>query len=100
MFVSTSKGNEVYSLSVYNKAQKYTRPLTAPTQNNWFKGLQKLPAVPEEGEMPEPVDTRLPEFKPPKDLNLIQRGAIDGYRQEQISEINSIKERLAKDNCP
>lgn len=69
-------------MSVYNKAEKYARPLTAPTSNNWFKGMQKLPAVPEETEAPEPVDTRLPDFKPPKGLNPIARGAIDGFRLE------------------
>ncbi len=31
VFVSSSKGAETYSLSLYNKANKYARPLTAPT---------------------------------------------------------------------
>ena len=31
---------------------------------------------------------------------MISRGTIDGYRLEQLNQIESIKERLAKDNCP
>ena len=100
VFVSSSKGNEAYSLSVYNRADKFSRPQTAPVQNNWFKGMQKLPAVPEEEENQAPPDTRLPDFKVPKELQPIGRGAIDGYRLEQINEIESIKEKLARDNCP
>jgi len=98
VFVSSSKGAEAYSLSLYNRADKYARPLTAPTQNNWFRGMEKLAPVPEEEQ--EPKDTRLPEFQQKPELQKISRAAIDGYRLEQISEIESIKEKLAKDNCP
>eukprot|EP00347_Sterkiella_histriomuscorum_P008883 403343381 len=99
VFVSSSKGSDAYSLSVYNRAEKFARPLTAPTQNNWFKGMQKLQPVPEEEETQVP-DTRFPDFKVPKELQPISRGAIDGFRLEQVNEIESIKERLARDNCP
>ena len=57
--------------------------------------MQKLPVVPEEEEI---KDTRLPDFKNPEGINLVSRGGVDGYRQEQANEIESIKERLAKDN--
>lgn len=33
-------------------------------------------------------------------MQKISRGGIDGYRLEQINEIESIKERLARDHCP
>lgn len=72
--------------------------MTAPTSNNWFKGMEKLAPVPEEGE--EPKDTRLPDFQQKPDLQKAARGAIDGYRLEQINEIESIKEKLARDHCP
>ncbi|CDW84410.1 UNKNOWN [Stylonychia lemnae] len=100
VFVSSNKGSDAYSLSVYNRADKYTRPQTAPTQNNWFKGMQKLQPVAEEEEHPVEPDTRLPEFKVPPGLQALSRGAIDGYRLEQVSEIESIKERLARDGFP
>jgi hypothetical protein len=61
VFFSSSKGADAYSLSLYNRANKYVRPLTAPTSNNWFKGMEKLPPVPEEEEGAK--DTRLPEFQ-------------------------------------
>ena len=57
------------------------RPLTAPTQHNWLAGLDKLHPVPEEDAM---TDNRLPDFKVPPNLNLLSRGAIDGYRLEQM----------------
>ena len=57
--------------------------------------MQKLPVVPEEEEV---KDTRLPDFKNPEGINLVSRGGVDGHRQEQANEIESIKERLAKDN--
>jgi hypothetical protein len=31
---------------------------------------------------------------------MLARSEIDGYRIEQMSEIESIKERLARDHCP
>jgi len=76
--------------------------MTAPTssKNNWLKKYEKLQPVPEEGgEVPEVKDTRLPEFKPPTGLGFTTRGLTEGYRQEQIQEIEAIKDRLAKDNC-
>jgi hypothetical protein len=101
VFVSSSKGADAYSLSVYNRAEKYSqRPQTAPTQPNWFRGMEKLAPVPEEEAAGEPVDTRLPEFKQQPGLNMISRTAMDGYRLEQVNEIESIKERLARDHCP
>jgi hypothetical protein len=59
--------------------------------------FEKLPAVAEYEEEP---DNRLPNFKVPADLSLISRSGIDGYRLEQIKEIESIKERMARDHCP
>jgi hypothetical protein len=59
--------------------------------------FEKLPGVVIEE---EEVDNRLPNFKVPPDLNLISRSGIDGYRLEQMKEIESIKERLARDHCP
>ena len=70
--------------------------MTAPTQNGWFIP-DKLHPVPEEEAQ---SDGRLPDFKTPSGLNLISRGGVDGYRLEQIKEIESIKERLARDHCP
>lgn len=58
--------------------------------------FEKLPAVEEETQQ----DNRLPNFKVPADLGLISRSGIDGYRLEQIREIESIKERMARDHCP
>lgn len=55
--------------------------------------------VPEEG-FDDHKDTRLPDFKQPKELIPPNRGMIDGYRLEQMQEIEAIKDRLAKDNCP
>jgi hypothetical protein len=45
-------------------------------------------------------DTRLPDFKPPAGLGLLSRCGTDGYRIEQMKEIEAIKERLARDHCP
>jgi len=84
-------------LSVYNGNAKYARPLTAPTQQNWFTKFEKLQPVPEEDAV---TDTRLPDFKVPAGLDLLSRGAIDGFRIEQMHELESIKERLARDHCP
>lgn len=56
--------------------------------------------VPEEGgDTIEVKDTRLPDFKPPPGLSLPPRTMAEELRQEQISEIEAIKDRLAKDNC-
>jgi hypothetical protein len=60
--------------------------------------MEKLPAVPEEDAFT--VDNRLPEFKNPGGLGLISRSGNDGHRLEQINEIETIKERLARDHCP
>ena len=43
---------------------------------------------------------QFPDFKVPSDLNLLSRGAIHDYRKDQIQEVESIKEKLIKDNCP
>ncbi len=60
-----------------------------------------MPVVPEEEGAAQSVkDDRLPDFKPPPGLEVINRGAMDGYRLEQIRELETIKQRLAKDNCP
>jgi hypothetical protein len=79
VFINSSKGNDTYSLSLYNGAEKYSRPVTAPT-HNWLSGFDKLHPVPEEDAVP---DTRLPDFKVPPGLHLLNRGANDGYRLEQ-----------------
>ena len=64
IFVNSSKGTETYSLSVYNGATY--RPMTAPTQQNWFAGFESLPPVPEEEAQTE---HKFPDFKNPQGLN-------------------------------
>jgi hypothetical protein len=70
-----------------------------PQKNNWLKKYEKLQPVPEEGAEVEVKDTRLPDFKPPAVLRVPTRADIEGYRQEELQEIESIKNRLAQDNC-
>jgi hypothetical protein len=82
---------------VYNRVEKYSRPMTAPSKQNWLKAFDKLQPVDEEESV---IDNRLPEFKNKEQLNLLSRGQVDGYRLEQIKEIESIKDRLARDHCP
>jgi hypothetical protein len=77
--VSSSKGNETYTLSVYNRANKYNRPFTAPTTQDWMKGFEKLPPVPEEDAV---SDNRLPDFKAPAGFNMLNRNSVDGHRLE------------------
>jgi hypothetical protein len=107
---NTSAGNKngPISISMYNNQniQRKPRPYTAPidtennpNKNNWLKKYDKLPPVPEENG-DEVKDTRLPDFKPPANLSVPTRVCQEGYRQEQLSEIESIKNRLAQDNCP
>lgn len=57
--------------------------------------------MPEEGgDTIDKRDLRLPDFKPPSSLSVPTRTMAESLRQEQISEIEAIKDRLAKDNCP
>jgi hypothetical protein len=44
-------------------------------------------------------DTRLPEFKSVPNLAAPTRTMADSLRQDQIREIEAIKDRLARDNC-
>ena len=76
------------------------RPQTAAAslQNNWTKAFDKLQPVAEEDEQGK--DNKLPDFEVPEGMNMISRSCVDGYRVEQMNEIESIKERLAKDHCP
>ena len=102
------------TLSLYNKSETFrTRPLTAPVNHNlnngigtaqsqaWTKRYEKLDPVPEEGgDTIDQRDLRLPDFKAPSSLSVPARTMAESLRQEQISEIEAIKDRLAKDNCP
>ena len=67
--------------------------------NSWLKKYEKRQPVPEEGAEIEVKDARLPEFKPPTGLVVPTRGLTEGYRLEQLREIEAIKDRLASDNC-
>ena len=101
------------TLSLYNKTETYrNRPQTAPANHNlnngintaqsqpWLKLYDQLAPVPEElGDTIEQRDLRLPDFKPPSALSLPARTMAESLRQEQLSEIEAIKDRLAKDNC-
>ena len=51
-----------YTLSVYNGAEKYSRPQTAPHISNWLpkQSVKNLPPVPEE-DQPQ-VEEKLPNF--------------------------------------
>jgi hypothetical protein len=61
--------------------------------------LVKLPpGAAEEGG--PPVDTRLPDFKNASSLGMLARSTIDGYRLEQMKEIEGIKETLALKGFP
>lgn len=51
--------------------------MTAPIQNNWLSGFEKLPPVPEEDGY---TSYKLPDFKTPAGLNALSRGAVEGYR--------------------
>jgi len=84
IFLNSGKERNPYSLSVYNKSEVYKgRPFTAPNKDHWFKQFEPaIPAVQEEQDENEQPDTRLPEFKPPKEANMIVRGALEGYRQD------------------
>jgi hypothetical protein len=41
----------------------------------------------------------MPDFKPPATLRVPFRTDNEGYRQQQLLEIEAIKNRLAQDNC-
>jgi hypothetical protein len=47
-----------------------------------------------------PVDTRLPDFKNGSNLGMLARSTVDGYRLEQMKEIEGIKETLALKGFP
>jgi len=48
----------------------------------------------------EGFDKELPEFQVPSDLHPIVRGNLNQLRQEQMEEIEGIKEKMNHDNCP
>ena len=95
--------NGPVTMSLYNqgnKARPFTAPLEGqPSKNNWLKKYEKLQPVPEEGVEAEIKDTRLPDFKPPSTLRVPFRTDNEGYRHQQLQEIESIKIRLAADHC-
>ena len=41
IFLNSAKGSEAYTLSVYNRADSFRRPVTAPTLNNWMGAYEK-----------------------------------------------------------
>lgn len=99
--------NEI-TLSVYNKKETFfrTRPNTAPMAGQ-FERLpgQALPLkpVPEEGEgdletYVAPERIKLPEFK--DQMHLVERSAAEAYKQEQLREIEMIKQAMSQDGCP
>ena len=69
---------------------------------NWMKSIDNLnlSAVPEETAPASPAKVVLPDFKVPADLYPMARDANEVYKLEQMREVESIKSRLDKDNCP
>eukprot|EP00347_Sterkiella_histriomuscorum_P017546 403348926 len=102
VFLTSTKGADVYSLSLYNNANQFARPNTSSQQSQFMRSLEKLTTLQQPGEEDfiNAPDRRLPEFQVPKGLGLLSRAAVDGYRLQQMNEIELIKEKLARDNCP
>ena len=50
--------------------------------------------------MEDEKEDRLPDFHPPADCRLVARDDLEGYRQEQLKEIESIKDCLAQNYIP
>lgn len=109
VFINSATPEQEYTLSVYNRAKTFSRrPFTAPTQHNWLKEVGIPEPVPEGQEIiPEAKveeddakSQKLPDFKPPSECRMIARDDIEGYRQEQLKEIESIKDCLAQNYIP
>lgn len=103
------------SLSVYNQPEMLVkrRPRPVSTQDQLLRRLPgwKAPVVkaeigPDGEPMPVPVSAetgyqRTPVLYGFKDVaDMISKDGADQFRQEQMLEVYSIKERLAHDGCP
>ncbi len=66
-----------------------------------MKALDILQTVPEEsGSTAMSPSKTMPNFKIPPGLSQVARDNIEVYKLEQMQEVEGIKSRLDKDNCP
>ena len=92
VFISSrATGEDVITLSVHTRAERY-RPKTS--------GVDR--GISERGEDEEPEENELDALKKVKGLGLPRAKTKDSYRFDQLSEINALKQKLAKENvfCP
>jgi len=71
VFTTSAKASEVYSLSMFSRAQTFLDKAESAKQNqNWLRSIDNLnlSAVPEETAPPSPQKQPLPEFKVPQGL--------------------------------
>ena len=104
------KVQSTISLSVYNRPSSMAarRPHTAYTADDLVRkmpGWKPPPTAPAaEGEVaedPAAVSARepiLPDFNTGKKFEMISRDGTEAYRQQQLMEIHSIRDYLAKPN--
>lgn len=99
------------SLSVYNKPTSLARPRTAKLHiGPWGpSNFDPAAAVAAEGEPAKapveeaPVEEeggRFPKWENTEGLQMVPRTAAAQARLEAMTEIQQIKDRLAKDGCP
>ncbi|TNV83407.1 hypothetical protein FGO68_gene17165 [Halteria grandinella] len=103
VFTTSAKGSEVYSLSMFSRAQTFLdKAESAKMNQHWLRSIDNLnlSAVPEETAPPSPQKVPLPEFKVPAGLYPVSRDGGQIYKMEQMREVESIKSRLDRDNCP
>lgn len=102
VFTTSAKANEIYSLSLFSRAQTFLDKAESVKQTqNWMKSIDNLnlSAVPEETPA-SPPKVPLPDFKTPAGLHPMARDSNEIYKLEQMREVESIKSRLDRDNCP
>ncbi len=107
VFINSSQPEKEYTLSVFNRQEAFQkRPFTAPTKHNWLKEVGIPEPVPEgqeiilEEKIEDEKDERFPDFHPPDDCRLVARDNLEGFRQEQMKEIETIKDLLAQNYIP
>ena len=94
VFVSSSKGQETYTLSLYSRADRYNKMMKGTSQNNWMQNIEQIAqnsmqkggAPPAQSSSVEDsvvissTKKLMPDFKSPSGFQMLMRGSADEYR--------------------